>query len=121
MNWAVLDESSVVTSIVQSDDRPTNGVKITDGVQCQVGWTWNGWEFDAPKWTAYEFLQRFTPGERAAFRIAAETDQNVADFQQLASAAQEIYSNDPTTIAGMNYLVSVGLLSQARADEVLGS
>jgi hypothetical protein len=72
-------------------------------------------------WTSYEFLLRFTAGERAAFRVAAETDAQVADFIQLSSAAQEIFNDDSVTISGMNYLVSVGLLSQARADEVLGA
>lgn len=71
-------------------------------------------------WTSYEFLLRFTVGERAAFRIAAETDQQVADFIQLSSAAQEIFNNDPVTVAGMDYLVSVGLLTRQRADEILG-
>jgi hypothetical protein len=35
-------------------------------------------------------------------------------------AAQEIVSDDPRTVAGMNYLVSVGILTQARRDEILG-
>ena len=71
-------------------------------------------------WTAYQFLLQFTPEERAAFRAAALTDSSVADFQQLAQAAQEVISNDPMTIAGMNYLVSVGLLTEARKNEILG-
>ena len=70
-------------------------------------------------YTAYQFLLRFTSDERAAFRTAAETDQTVADFQQLAGAAQEINTDDPMTIAGMDYLVSVGLLTQKRKGEIL--
>lgn len=70
-------------------------------------------------WTAYQFLLRFTPQERAAYRAAAQTDEMVADFLNLATAAQEIINDDPMTIAGMNYLVSVGLLTQARRDEIL--
>jgi hypothetical protein len=69
--------------------------------------------------TAYEFLLRFTPQERAAFRAAANTDPLVADFQQLAQAAQEIVSDDPLTIMGLNYLVSVGLLTEQRKNEIL--
>jgi hypothetical protein len=69
--------------------------------------------------TSYEFLNRFTAEERASFRAAATTDAAVADFIQLASAAQLILNNDSVTVAGMNYLVSVGLLTQARADEIL--
>lgn len=69
--------------------------------------------------TAYEFMLRFTAEERAAFRAAALTDPNVADFQQLAQSAQEIFTNDPVTIMGMDYLVSVGLLTQRRRDTIL--
>jgi hypothetical protein len=71
------------------------------------------------RYTSYEFLLRFTPQERAAFRDAAITDPLVADFQQLAAAAQQIISNDPNTIAGMNYLVSVELLTEQRKNEIL--
>lgn len=72
-------------------------------------------------YTAYEFMLRFTAEERAAFRAAALTDQNVADFQQLAQSAQEIITNDFITVSGMNYLVSQGLLAQARRDEILNN
>jgi len=70
-------------------------------------------------WTAYEFLNRFTYSERAAYRQAAKTDDLVADFMSLAQAAQEIISDDPITLQGMNYLVSVGILTQQRRDEIL--
>lgn len=70
-------------------------------------------------WTAYEFLNRFTYSERAAYRNAAKTDDLIADFMSLAQAAQEIISDDPMTVQGMNYLVSVGILTQQRRDEIL--
>jgi len=70
-------------------------------------------------YTSYEFLLRFTPQERSAFRNAAKTDDTVADFMQLAQAAQEIWTNDETTIAGMNYLVSQGLLTSERKYEIM--
>jgi hypothetical protein len=38
----------------------------------------------------------------------------------LAQAAQEIITNDPVTIQGMDYLVAVGIISQQRRDEILG-
>ena len=71
-------------------------------------------------WTAYQFLLRFTTQERAAYRNAAKTDDNVADFMGLAQAAQEILNDDPMAVAGMNYLVSVGLLTEQRKNEILG-
>jgi len=70
-------------------------------------------------WTAYEFLNRFTYSERAAYRNAAKTDDLIADFMSLAQAAQEIISDDPMTVQGMDYLVSVGILTQQRRDEIL--
>lgn len=73
----------------------------------------------APKWTAFQFLLRFTEAEREAFRVAAATDSAVADFMQLCTAASQVEANHPMTIAGMDYLVAEGLLTQARADEVL--
>ena len=67
-------------------------------------------------WTAYQFLNRFTYAERAAYRVAAKTDDIVADFMGLA---QEVLSDDPTTIQGMDYLVSIGVLTQQRKNEIL--
>lgn len=74
----------------------------------------------APKWTAFQFLLRFTEAERDAFRAAATTDPVVADFMLLCTAASQVEANHPMTVAGMAYLVSAELLTQARADEILG-
>jgi hypothetical protein len=74
----------------------------------------------APSWTAFHFLLRFTEAEREAFRAAALTDPKVADFIQLCGAASEVEANHPMTVAGMEYLVDQGLLTQARSYEVLG-
>lgn len=73
-----------------------------------------------PKWTAFEFLLRFTEAERASFRDEAATDPKVADFMLLCSAASQVEADHPMTVAGMDYLVSIGLLTQARANEILG-
>ena len=70
-------------------------------------------------WTAYEFLTKFTYTERAAYRNAAKTDDLVADFMGLAQAANEIISDNPVVIQGMDYLVSIGVLTQARRNEIL--
>jgi len=103
-------------------------VPLDEGELCVIGQSYS--ENDVPRfsgnpvfpktYTAYQFLMRFTPEERAAFRNAAITDTAVADFQQLAGAAQEIATDNPMTIAGMNYLVSVGLLTEQRKQEILG-
>lgn len=71
-------------------------------------------------WTSYEFLNRLTASERADIRQRALTDHNVADFLMLATAAQEVLSDDPVTIMGMDYMVMIGVFTQARRNEILG-
>lgn len=70
-------------------------------------------------WTAFEFLQRFTASERAAIRTGSMSDPALADFLMMSQAAQEIVSDDPMTGAGMDYLVSLGILTPARRAEIL--
>jgi hypothetical protein len=112
--------------LAQSDT--TYVVPLNEGENCEEGFAYDpnatprftGTPRTYPRrWTAYQFLLRFTAEERAAFRAAALTDANVADFQQLAQAAQEVVSDDPMTVSGMNYLVAVGLLTADRRDEIL--
>lgn len=71
-------------------------------------------------WTAYQFLLRFTEAELLGIRTAANTDPITWRFLTLATAAQEIVSDDPQTVAGMDYLVSAGLLTEQRKGEILG-
>ena len=71
--------------------------------------------------TAYEFQLRFTAAERAAIWQAASTDATVADLLVLSLAANTVYNDDPATIAGMTYLVLVGILSDARRVAILGA
>ena len=47
------------------------------------------------------------------------TDPNVADFLMLAQSAQEIISNDPVTLMGMDYLVAIGVFTEQRKKEIL--
>jgi hypothetical protein len=134
--FAIINENNKVVLVLDSPTlnlMPINciAIELMDGERCNSGDSYS--ETSSPRfispepqpvhrqWTAYEFLLRFTAGERAAFRAAAITDPQVADFQQLAQAAQEIRSDDPMTIAGMDYLVSVGLLSSERRAEILGA
>jgi hypothetical protein len=71
-------------------------------------------------YSSFEFLQRFTSAERAAIRLEAATDEDLADFLMLLECAMEVVNTDATTINGMDYLVALALLTRARADEILG-
>lgn len=64
-----------------------------------------------------EFLRRFTSQERIAAKTSA--DPIVEDFMYLLTLAQNIRLDDPDTIAGVNYLESVGILSEGRTQEIL--
>ena len=135
MRMAIIDSTTAKVSnvIVGEQGTPVGAseylVALDADERCEIGQDFDpladprfsGTPYRPPQsWTAYQFLLRFTAEERAAFRAAAITDPNVADFQQLAQAAQEVVSDDPMTVAGMAYLVSVGLLTSARRDEILG-
>lgn len=70
-------------------------------------------------WTAYEFLNRFTSIERKRIWSRAKSDDDAADFLMLCQAANEVISDDPQTVAGLNYLVSINILTASRKDEIL--
>lgn len=72
------------------------------------------------RWTAYQFLNRFTDSELMAVRARSQTDAATWKFLTFATAAQEVVSNDPMTVAGMDYLVSIGIITAARRSEILG-
>ena len=105
-------------------------ILLEEDESCGIGYSYDEHSiprFTAPpyvpptiSWTAYQFLNRFTYQERAAYRSAASTDDLVADFMGLAQAAQEIVNDDPMTVAGMNYLVTIGVLTEQRKNEILG-
>ena len=135
MRCAIVNSvTDTVTNIViaEASWNPGEGlylVPLNESESCEIGQTYDaitiprftGTPTPFPKtYTAYQFLLRFTAEERAAFRSASLTDSVVADFQELATAAHEIDTTNPMTIQGMNYLVSVGLLTEQRKQEVLG-
>ncbi len=120
MRWAIIDNNSKVIQIKNTKDpSDKNIVKVFDDMECYLGWEYEGAEFWPPKWTAYQFLLRLTPEERADIRERAKTDPNVADFLMLCQSAQEVISNDPVTVMGMNYMVAIGVFTEQRKKEIL--
>lgn len=122
MRWATTDGSGIVIRI--DDEFPGDGIfvlQIQDGTPCELGWKAELGFFYPPKWTSYEFLINLTKEERATIRQLSQTDENVADFLMLAQSAQEIISTDPTTLAGMNYMVYIGVFSEQRKNDILAT
>lgn len=123
-------ENVVIWDGVTAWTPPENStmVLLNSGEDCEIGQTYSA--NDSPRfsgsplkfpmsWTSYQFLLRFTESELEIIRGRAFTDATVWRFLTLAEAAHEIKSDDPMTIAGMDYLVSASILTQARRDEIL--
>jgi len=120
MTYAILDAQNVVTEIVAQRPADTvKSVKCTPNDGAAVGRVWNGWTFDAKRWTSYVFLRRFSVGERDAIRVAAANDGAVADLMMFLQTATEVVADDDTTAVGMDYLVHLGILTPARRAELL--
>lgn len=73
------------------------------------------------KLTKLEFRNRFTFEELVAIEEVSITDSGVRVLQTNLNIAEFIDVKDPNTIAGINYLVSKELLTQERADIILGN
>ena len=66
-----------------------------------------------------DFKGMFTPSEYRAISNAAQSDDNVFQFWDMAQTADSIDVNDSRTQAGMAYLQSQGVLTQGRHDEIM--
>lgn len=69
--------------------------------------------------TEREFMRRFTVQERIAIRSAAATDNVIVDFLDLLAKPGGIYRSSQSTHDGLNYLVSMSLITAARKAEIL--
>jgi hypothetical protein len=67
--------------------------------------------------TPEEFAARFTEAESDA--LYGSTDTVVIKFLRRINRFQVIYIDNDETIAAMNYLVSLGILTETRATEIL--
>ncbi len=69
--------------------------------------------------TRLDYMRRFTLAEEAGIRVAARTDPMIEVILGRLSAAEYVDVTDPETMAGVDYLVSQGLLTAERKAEVL--
>jgi hypothetical protein len=91
-------------------------------VDARQVWQFPGWS--APPAPSAEiaplaFIARFTAAERAAIRAAAAVSAELADWLDRARFARVIDLAAAETVAGMNALVAVGLLSGVRRDQII--
>jgi hypothetical protein len=136
MRWALVKQDNTVANVIIWDGQaPLNSVndfrliQIIGDESCGINYTFDENEnprFSPPPYvrstitfTSYQFLTRFTSEERTSIRSMAQVDNMIADFLMLATSAQEIINTDPVTLAGMDYIVSVGIITEQRKNEIL--
>lgn len=69
--------------------------------------------------TPRAFRERLTLAEQAAIMQAAMADVDVLDWRLRAAEAQEIDLDHPETVAGLDFLISKGLLTAERRAAIL--
>jgi hypothetical protein len=93
------------------------------------GGSWNGTTFDPPpapiepprtRFSPLEFMDLFTEDEQLAIVTAAMSSAPIKLWYDRMLAAEWIDTTDPRTTAGVDALVTAGLLASLRADQVLG-
>jgi hypothetical protein len=67
-----------------------------------------------------ELMNLFSAAEQEAIATLAQTDYEILLWMTAAAGAQYIDMADPRTIAGLNLLVSKGLIEAERVAEILG-
>ena len=69
--------------------------------------------------TASQFVLRFTAAENEAIRNAAASDEAVAGFLSRVGESDYVRLYSDEVQQGIAYIVGAGLVTQARADEIL--
>ncbi len=70
-------------------------------------------------WTSFEFLHRLTPNETDALFSSAETDLIAKKFLFMLGIATQIENDHPETIQGLQYFISIGVITETRMNEIL--
>lgn len=84
------------------------------------------WEAVAPAqlptvWTVLAFRSRFTEAEKRAIYAARANSIDIQIWLDDLAAAEDVRSDDPRMIAGVQGLEAAGLLAAGRAAEIMGS
>jgi len=72
-----------------------------------------------PKCTPLQFIEKFTDAEQLAIVTAAMSSPALRLWYDKLMASQEVVFSDPRMSSGMEALVTFGLISEARSEEIL--
>jgi len=130
VNVSVVDEN---TDQTWWDAMLADGYEIVeylDDIRVAKGWTYVAGEFVDPTppivetptriLTKLAFKRQFSMEELIAFKNLTKTDATAEVFDDLLNIAGEIDLDDPLIAQGMAYLVAQGIITQAKADQIVG-
>jgi hypothetical protein len=128
MRWALI-EGGVVATVVEQDDEPSIGGTWVDiaGQAVGPGYSYDGETFTPPHApprviTKVAMLTgRLTQPEFVGILAAAKTDVAIEAWKYVFDSAGTIDLDSQNTRSGLALLVTKGLLTQARADAILGA
>lgn len=130
MSWLLISEAdqSVIGGPFDEQPVPAEGERVVEvaiGYPDKVLWSPTKAGFvdivtAAPLLTVGRFKLLFTYQERAALRAAAQTSDLIADFLDLLNGFTDgVALDDPILTQSINTLVPAGLLTSARAEDIL--
>lgn len=127
MKYGIIESGVVTQTILASYVPASPWVEIPDNVE--AGYLYDGTDYTAPtpptppthrtRLTRLEFRNLFTQSEKQALYTAAQSSVDVQIYLDDVNAAQYIETTDASTVNGLGALVAAGILTQARADEIL--
>lgn len=136
MKYAQLDRAGIAVALL--DGKPHDWPDLRDAgvlrpcsADVAVGWRWNGAGFDQPtpsrsprSLPPLEFRRRFTTAERNAITLAASRGLEAGDatlqvWLDDLNSAGDLNLDSTELHAALTLLVSMGLLSPVRRDELL--
>lgn len=107
-------ESPVLPSSVDALYSSSNFVTLNESFEIV------GIQPNVIRYSAFDFLRRFTLQERISIRIRSKLDPNIEDFMGMLDKADNVYNTDPDTVMALNYLVAIGEISELRKTQILG-
>lgn len=127
MHYAIINDEGVCTGTAHlKKEENFPGYIPDDNPESRMGMKWTGTEWEEhtpePKYkyvlSKYEFSQRFTLEEKVAIRQAAKNDVTLEVIIEDFAIAAHVDLQLPAVQDYLGYLVSQGLLTQERANEV---
>jgi len=124
-NYAIVENGVVVNVAVSESALFPNWIQSD---VAQIGWTYDGSSFTPPTpvpvvlppiITRLAFRYRLTDAEYVGILTAAKTDVSVAAWVETFNIVSQVNLNDPRTKAGLDMMVSKGLLTAERETEIL--